>query len=560
MNPWSVVPGRVLMMLPLVTALLGIACSGGQQALPATSTADGGGQPKVNRLVMLVVSPAVLSMEIRNDAEPNSWPLRPMYDYLVGINNKTSRIEPGLLESWAYEGDGKALRAKLRAGALFHHDFGEVKASDVKFGWDRMVNAKPESIHGQLGFWRNISDIDMVNDHEVVFRLKSLDGNFVTGLSEQQGGIEVQSKANFDKLDGPATYATGPLAGSGPYQYTTVAEGQFIRFGRVPWKHWRATPDFPEFEFRFSSEASTRMAALLTGEVQMATLPEDLLQQAEKQGMKVVRGMYPGTRVYAAMECCALKDKDDPSKGWLYPDSPLMDVRVRRAINKSVNRDELNKSFFGGKGEVMYLNHMNPSRPGWNPDWVTRFQDAYGYDPAAARALLAQAGYGPGKPLKTNIVIQPLPGVGNGGDLSEALGGYMRAVGIEVTLLQPDTTEFTRVRRERGYSNHMTPSATGSNIWSGWTIWNSSNQALPTRVVDVAIDKLLRDLTATIDEKKRDELWRKVGDAGYDAFMNINMLWLPSEVVTNPKVVAGWVFPGDITGAYTHVWEIKAVK
>jgi len=523
---------------------------------------DGPAGPKVERLVFITTPPARIVPEVRNAAEPNSWPLRPMYDYLVGINNKTSKIEPGLLESWSWEANGLALRGKLRKGVQFHGGFGEVRAADVKFGWERMVKGDPDSIHGQLAFWRSIDDIEIVNDHELLFKPKKVDGNFVVGLSEQQGGIEVQSKAHFDKLGGPPTFQTGPLAGSGPYQHIGSDESTFIRYQRVPWQHWRATPDFPEFEFRYAAESSTRMAALLASEAHMSNLPEDLLQGAVKSGMKVLRGQFPGTRVYGALHGGMFKDVNDATQGKLYPDSPINDMRVRRALNKAVNRDELNKAFFADKGETMLVNHMHPSRAGWNPAWEQKFKDAYGYDPAAARALLAEAGYNAQRPLRTNVVIQPLPGVGPGGDLSEALANYFRQIGVQVELIQMDGNQFSATSRQRGFDNHIVASASGSNIWSGWTIWNSSLVVPSTAVrsADANVDRLLRELASTLDDKKRDELWRQVGDTGFDAYLNINLFWLPVETVVNPKIVGDWVLPGDITGGYTHVWEIKAAK
>ena len=84
-----------------------------------------------------------------------------------------------------------------------------------------------------------------------------------------------------------------------------------------------------------------------------------------------------------------------------------MDVRVRKALDKAINRDEMNKAFFAGKGEPMIVDHFHPSRAGWDPSWEQRFPEEYGYDPAKARALLAEAGYGPGKPLTTNILFNP---------------------------------------------------------------------------------------------------------------------------------------------------------
>ena len=82
---------------------------------------------------------------------------------------------------------------------------------------------------------------------------------------------------------------------------------------------------------------------------------------------------------------------------------PFDDVRVRKALQKAVNIDEINKTVFGGKGEVMYLDHFHPTRLGYNPNWEKRFPDAYGYDPEAAKKLLADAGYASGLTLEMII-------------------------------------------------------------------------------------------------------------------------------------------------------------
>ena len=184
-------------------------------------------------------------------------------------------------------------------------------------------------------------------------------------MSEEQSGVEVQSRASYTK-NGPATYKTGPYNGTGPYQYKERTQSQFIRFERTPFKHWRATPDFQEFEFRFVQEASTRMAALLTGEAHVATLPTDQTAEVQKQGYKVVTGKVPALRVFMNFYCCMYKDPANLSAGYMDPSSPLTDVRVRTAISKAINRDELNKTLFAGKGETA------PARPPHHPHTLLR--------------------------------------------------------------------------------------------------------------------------------------------------------------------------------------------
>ena len=140
-------------------------------------------------------------------------------------------------------------------------------------------------------------------------------------------------------------------------------------------------------------EPSTRLAALLAGEVQLADLPQDLRGQATARGYKALAGKASSFRVFLRHFCCYLNDPADPSKGAMHPNSPLMDVRVRKALSKAIDRNELNKAFFGGEGVIAASVQINATRPGWDPSWERRFQDEYGYDPDAARKLLAEAGY-----------------------------------------------------------------------------------------------------------------------------------------------------------------------
>ncbi len=522
----------------------------GGAAAPTAATAAAV-TPKVNRVVMITTPPTRTTLEMRHMSETYSWMLRPMYDFLVVVNPQTGKLEPGVATAWGWEPNGKSVRFKLRPATPFHNNGGVATAADMKFVSEQL--SLSDSLHGQAPYWRStVQAVEIVNDNEFIYHLKQTDGNFVTAISEQQGGAEIQSKASYDKA-GPAKYAAGPLNGTGPYQYLAGAEAQYMRYQRTPFTHWRAKPEFPEFEFRFAKEASTRQAALLTGEAHIAQLPADLEAQVEKQGMQTLHGSFPGIRVYGNFHCCYLNDPLDPSKGFKWPNSPLMDPRVRQAINRSLNRDELNKALYGGKGDMMFVNHMNPSRPGWNTAWEKAWKESYSYDPAAAKKLLADAGK---TGFKVGISVLATTGVAGGEDLAEAAAGYMRAVGIDAQLQNIDPLEQDSKQRGLAFDSQISFAATASDIWTGWYIRNSS---LATRggLEDPDLDKLLRTIVTTTDEKKRDDLWRQVGDTALPRFVNITLFWLPVEASINPKIVAGWVYPGTITGGYTHVWNIK---
>ncbi len=461
-------------------------------------------------------------------SSPEVWPFRSVYEYPIAVDPQTMKFVPGLATEWNLEPDGMSYRFKVRKGVQFHYGWGELTAKDFVHVYEDII--KPDSLHGQSNYWRTaLRSIELVNDHELIYHLAKPDGQFITAMSESQGGMEIRSKAHYDSVPEKSIQTT--IAGTGPYQVKERAQGQYVRLERVPFQHWKSMPDFPEFEFRYQREASTRLASLLSGEAQIADLPQDLLAQAEKQNFKVLKGVFPGVRVFGSLHCCVVQDLKDQSKGWAHPESPLMDIRVRQALNMAVNKDELNRAFFAGKGQPMHVNHFLPSRPGWNPEWERKYNDAYGYNPEKAKALLAEAKQ---SNLKTTIFIQPVSGLSGGEDLAEAIAGYWRAVGVEPELKNIDAVDLATQLRALKVPNGMTLRGTGSNQFTGITQFNSAISTGRGGAEDMEVNQLLLDITSTLDEQKQDELWRKVGERLFSQYIGVNLFWLPAEAVAAP--------------------------
>lgn len=550
--------GRFLVLGLL--APLAMACA---SASPMSETGrEGAGKPSVTRLLM-AVDPLTQgeTNELRHMSSPSVWPFRSVYEYPIALDAKTGKLIPGLATQWGLEPDGMSYRLKLRGAAPFHSgQWGSFGGQDLVYMWKDIT--LEDSLHGQANYWRDVvRDVEVVNDQEVVYRLKKPDGQFLLALSETQGGAEVRSKRQFDAAGNPTSIDKGAHAGTGPYQYKAREIGTRVVLERAPGSHWSGVvPDFPEFEFRFIKEPSTRLAALLTGEVHMAALPQDLISEADQRGMKIRKGVFPGVRIFGQILCCYFnQEPGKPESGWRYPDSPLMDLRVRKALNQAINRDELNKAFFAGKGELMYVNHFHSSRDGWDPGWERRFKDEYGFDQAKARSLLAEAGYGPGKPLRTTMLVVPVTGIAGGPDIAEAIASYWRAAGINVDLATIEPSEVDARNRAYGFSNHIRLFGTGANQWTGVSVMNSS-YGRGSGVRDTTAEAVLQQLTNTMDESKREPLWRQVGEALFAGQTNINLFWLPAEAVVNPSVVGEWVYPGSITGTWTHLHNIKAAR
>ncbi len=556
-------PQRALVGLFLGTLAATVGCAGQAPptAAPGPAASSGPVTPKVDRVVMGLDPVNVESNALRIISSPDVWIFRSVYEYPIALDLKTGKIMPGLATEWAIEPNGLDYRVKLRKGVQFHDNWGELTAKDFVHMWKDIT--APEAAHGQTQYWRaGVKDVEVVNDYEVVYRLTKPDAQFVLALSETQGGAEIRSKAQFDKNGGPPKDLTAGEAGTGWYQFESRQTGTSLKLKRIPYPHWDGiTPDFPGFEFRFLKEASTRVAALLSGEIHLAALPQDLQSQAERSGMKIIKGLYPGVRIFGQWHCCYFNESKNPSAGYRYPNSSLMDLRVRKALDKAINKSELNKAFFGGKGEPMIVNAYLPSRDGWNPEWEKRYAEEYGYDPERAKALLAEAGFNAGNPLKTSMFLLPVPGIAGGPDIEEAIAQYWRAVGVNVELLTIDGGDYTSRNRAFQFSNAVRITGTGSNQWTGVTVFNSGFFGQGGGgAQDPELDRLLVELTKTYDAAQRETLWRQAGDVMFNHHLNVSLFWLPAEATVNPMIVGGWVFPGGITGTWTHIHLIKAAR
>jgi len=544
-----------LLRLPLFAAIVAVlaACAGGGGPAGIPGSGSGPQEPKVRRLVMSVSPPGNESNSPRILNQTETWQLRPMYEHLIGIDPQTAKFVPQLATEWSLEPDGKSYRFKLRRGVQFQGGHGEFTAKDVVHTWEDAK--KEDAIDIKSVVLRTFVDrIEVVNDYEVVFHMNAPRVDFLPIASEIQGGMPIMSKAHFDAAGEPALQ-TPPIVGTGPYQFKERLQASYVRFERVPYQHWRLTPDFPEFEYRFQNEPSSRLAGLLTGEIQVTNLPADLLPQAETQGFKVIRGRVPALRTWMSIYCCYIHAQTGQYP--VHPNSPLLDVRVRRALNKAINRDELNRAFFAGKGELMYLNHFHPAREGWDPTWATRFAEEYGYDAARARALLAEAGQ---SALRTTMIIRPLPMYSGAEDVSEAVAGYWRAVGVDVQLQQVEPTEITAGVRALRWDNHVVITGSSGPHFASFAVYDSSVFGNYLGVQHPDVQALIRQIRVELDPQKRGELYRQAGNRAFELHMDIPLFWLPAEGVVDPKIVADYVWPGSISGTWTHPHNLKAVK
>jgi ABC-type transport system substrate-binding protein len=207
----------------------------------------------------------------------------------------------------------------------------------------------------------------------------------------------------------------------------------------------------------------------------------------------------------------------------------------------------------------MHVNHLNEGRQGWNPRWESEFESKYGYDPDAAKALLGEAGYNAGNPLEINAHVTPISRYAGADDIMEIMIAYWQDIGVKVNQYTEDNT----IRRAKGrafeYTREIAMGGTSSNITIGPKVYNTSFPPRGGGVEILESSKIMGEFIQTLDPKKADALARQMGDIFFDEFISIPLFWLPAEAVINPEVVAGWNWPGSITGTWTHLENVKAV-
>ena len=491
--------------------------------------------------------------------------LRPMYEFLVDITADKGQFVPMLATEWSIEG-GDKIRYKLREGVPFHKSKGEFTAQDVVHTWEQVTREDAE--HGNTTLFRSSTDhIEIVNDHEILWHLTKPEAELFWIISQMSaGGLEIQSKDHFDELAGGdpnfrPSFDGEAIAGTGPYQFQSRSQAQNIRFERVPYDHWQLRADFPEFEWRIINENSTRLAALLAKEIHIASLPEDLKRQAATAGMRNIAGKVKGLRTFMSFNCCYMVDGDRSAEGkYLYPDSRLLDGRVRQALNKAVDKDALNEAFFDGKAFPMYHTHLNENTLGWDTSWEARFPAEYGYDPAAARTLLREAGYSSNNPLEITTYSEEVSAYAGAADVVDIIVSYWSDVGVKVTLEQYDPTRFRSAERGFEVYNDIDIVGTSSYPFVAQRIYNWAYRATSNNFTSTEINVLGTKVRGILDLEEQAKAWKEWGEAVYSSHSNLNLFWLPAEATVNPDVVEDWVFSSNVTGTWTHIPYIKGVK
>lgn len=474
----------------------------------------------------------------------------PSLQGLVGNDPVTGKYDnSGLAESWESNEDLTQWTFHLKPEAEFHDGWGKVTAADVVHSFDLHV-ADGSRLSG-IGNLRSAT-ATAVDAHTVRFDLSQPQADFLFLLAGR-GVLAVYSKAQYE-AEGLEGYKRAP-AGTAPLEYVSTELGQGMTFATVS-DHWSGQDaDYDSLSIRFVGEAATKLAMLLSHEADIVSLPRELQPQATDAGFEVVASTQGASQT--AMVFGALYT--DPEGGELPTALPWGDVRVREAMNRALDREQLLEVLYDGRAAALPVFTMDEQYEGYTPALSANFEADYGYDPERAMALLAEAGYPDAfEDPVIPIIVTTLPGNPEFPLISELAQGFFEAVGLQTEMRERDGASILAARRDRNApwimpvrNAPIRPAQLGLQVY-----FSKVNR--PTAYVDnPEINAEFDALAASTDMAERDALASGIFTKLYDDYTHMPIAKIFAEVTVDPQTVKGWTFPGSTSSGLSHFHLIQ---
>ena len=311
-----------------------------------------------------------------------------IYDTLLH-QTEDDEIEPLLAESWSVEDEGHTVTFHLRDDVRFSNG-APVNADAVIYTFQRLQEVGRRSlIYGEIS---NITEFERVDEYTVRFHLAEPSAALLSALTYSYAGI----------LEPGAVEAAGEDYGSQP-----VGSGPFMLAEWIPQNTMTLVPnpnynghrpfdespdlDVDELRVRFTTDQTTRINALLSGEVDIAYITSAPLLEPVRDN--------PDFRIL-----------DVPTRGMIYVgfntgSPPFDDVSLRQAVAHATQKQDILTIAADSMG-VLTNTPLPPTIFGYDPALEA---ERLAYDPDAARALLADAGYTPENPLAVRLLTLTSP-------------------------------------------------------------------------------------------------------------------------------------------------------
>jgi peptide/nickel transport system substrate-binding protein len=427
-------------------------------------------------------------------------------------------IRGELAESWKVMDNPFRVEVKLRKGVMFPDKPGVMKArelvaDDVVYSFNRL----DKSAKKIPTYYDHVDKVEAKDKYTVLFTFKNYNAewDYRFGWGYYSG---IVPKEVSDAGAGNWKNANG----SGPFELTDYVQGNAATFSKNPiyWDkeiiggHPYKLPFVDKIVYRTIKDEATMWTALRTGKI-------DVLEAVRWTAVDELKKNAP-----------ALKWKRWVNTGGVFiamrvDTKPFDDIRVRRALNLAVNKQEIVKSYYGGNAEL-FAYPMHPDYVGYYEplDQMPKAaQELFTYNPEKAKALLAEAGYPKGFSFKVQVCACAPDQM----DLLPLVAAYLEQVGVKIEIQPLEYGAFlsamTTKTNAAGYmmqNGHTNPTTSIRKSFVTKQTWN------PAQYTDPEFDKRMADVYLERDESKRQLLIKLMTR---DIVEKAPYIWLPTAYV-----------------------------
>lgn len=418
-----------------------------------------------------------------------------IFDALVERGPRQELV-PGLAESWGPTADPTVWEFKLRRGVKFH-DGAAFTAADVKFSLDR-APAVPQAPSTFARLLREVAETIVVDEHTVRIRTKApyaLLPNNLTSIAIVSRRIGMEAT--------PASFNTGPSTiGTGPYRFVEFVPGDRITLAANA-DYWGPRPQWNKVVLRKMTNSASRVAALLTGEIDViAAVPTVAIERLEKEGKVSLTKGVSNRIIFWAVDLSREVTPHITGKDGREIKNPLRDLRVRQAMDLVIDRQAIVERVMEGIAVAAYQTAPE-GFGGYNPKLTIPKADI-----AAARKLMAEAGYPDGFKMTIHTTNDRYV---NDTKLAQTVAQMLARIGIEVSVTGLPVAVYFGPAREQAFTMNLVGwgNITGESSVVLVSALNSKSRDNYGRWNNPTFDGLLAAASQELDTPKREAMLRQ---------------------------------------------------
>lgn len=348
--------------------------------------------------------------------------LAQIYEPLVRHEGGPGGIVPCLAIRWEVSKDGTRWVFHLRRNVRFH-DGTPFDADAVVFSFERQRDRNHPFFSAKFAYWRTAFGY--------VVHTRKVDRYTVEVKTAQPFAPFLSNLAMFPvSIVSPRTRhsaGTNRPVGTGPYRFRSWRRGARVVLERNP-DYWGGSPRIPRLVFSVVREGHQRLNGLQSGTI-------DLIYGVAPEDRAIVQ-LHPDLRLLPAgaanVAYLAMNTRRPP----------FDDVRVRRALNHAIDKSLIIK--LGYQGQAQPAHGPIPPRMWSYTDKLTH----YGYNPAKARALLAEAGFPSARHFRLRVMSTPRPYLPSPVLVARIIAHNLEAVGVKVDVISRPHAEHVQAMRK----------------------------------------------------------------------------------------------------------------